>query len=198
MQIRRQHNATSGTVPYDSLTGTYTIDSVHSTLGFSVRHAMVTNVRGRFGTFEGLLSLDGTRPERSEAYVSVQTGSLDTGIKERDSHLIGPDFLNSSQYPLMAFRSTGVEQSSEGRFLLTGALRIKDAERPLDFDITFGGATRDGDGNDRVGFEGTATLHRSDWNLNWNKALEAGGVLISDKVQLLLDISAVRADASAA
>ncbi|MFF7160762.1 YceI family protein [Streptomyces sp. NPDC008086] len=183
---------------YEALTGVYTIDPIHSMLGFSVRHAMISHVRGKFGAFEGLLKLDGYQPSRSEAHVSVQTGSLDTGIRERDEHLMSPDFFDSATFPLMAFRSTAVVDTGDDSFRLAGKLRIKDVELPLAIDLEFGGAGRDADGRDRVGFSGTATLRRSDWGLTWNAALETGGVLVGDKVTLILDISAVRADSESA
>ncbi|WP_079053426.1 YceI family protein [Streptomyces phaeochromogenes] len=173
------------------MTGVYTVDPVHSRIGFSVRHAMVTDVRGNTA-FEGLLKLDGHRPGGSEAYLSVQTGSLDTGSSERDAHVAGPDFLDSASFPLMSFRSTGVLDAGRREFRMAGFLRIKDVELPIHLDLELGGASRDPDGLNRVGFEGTATLRRSDWGLDWNTALAAGGALISDKVSLILDISAVQ------
>ncbi|MCX4706403.1 YceI family protein [Streptomyces sp. NBC_01352] len=188
----------SGTGPYEALTGVYTIDPVHSMIGFSVRHAMISNVRGKFDSFEGLLKLDGSQPARSEAYVSVQTQSLDTGIRERDAHLRGPDFFDSSTFPLMTFRSTGIVPVGGDEFRLVGNLKIKDVELPIPIALSFGGAGLDADGQHRVGFEGTATLQRSDWGLTWNAALETGGVLISDKVTLILDISAVQHEPKAA
>ncbi|MFD5631156.1 YceI family protein [Streptomyces sp. NPDC127072] len=181
-------------IPHAELTGVYTIDPVHSTIGFSVRHAMISNVRGRFTRYEGLFKLDGSSPDRSEAYVSVQTDSLDTGIQERDAHLKGPEFIDSATFPLMAFRSTGIVPLGDGTFRLDGRLRIKDIELPVALDVAFGGAGEDAFGQYRIGFEGTATLRRSDWGLTWNTALETGGVLIADKVTLSLDISAVRLD----
>ncbi|MFF7529419.1 YceI family protein [Streptomyces bobili] len=198
MLIHRDKTASRVVVSYPAVTGTYTIDPVHSTIGFSVRHAMVSNVRGRFERFEGLLKLDGAEPSRSEAYVSVQTDSLDTGVADRDAHLAGPDFFDSATYPLMAFRSTGITPLGDDEFQLLGTLRIKDIELPLTVDITFGGAGSDAFGNHRVGFDGRATLRRSDWGLAWNTPLDTGGVLVGDKVTLALDISAVRADQDAA
>ncbi|MFD6996857.1 YceI family protein [Streptomyces mirabilis] len=114
--------------PHEKLTGLYTIDPVHSTIGHSVRHAMITNVRAEFTAFEGLLKLDGRRPTRSEAYLSVQTGSLETGSPERDAHVTGPDFLDSASFPLMSFRSTEVRDAGDDRFRMAGHLRIKDLE----------------------------------------------------------------------
>ncbi|WP_399894334.1 YceI family protein [Streptomyces sp. BBFR51] len=192
MLRNRTRNTLSAAGPYQGLTGAYTIDPVHSTVGFSVRHAMISNVRGKFDSFEGLLKLDGSRPDRSEAYVSVQTQSLDTGIRDRDAHLTGPEFFDSATFPLMTFRSTGVVPVGEDVFRLVGGLKIKDIELPVDIEVTFGGSGQDSYGQHRVGFEGRATLQRSDWGLTWNAALETGGVLIGDKVTLILDVSAVR------
>ncbi|MGQ4440946.1 YceI family protein [Streptomyces violaceoruber] len=183
---------------HPAVTGAYTIDPVHSTIGFSVRHAMITNVRGRFDRFEGLLVLDGADPSRSKAYVSVQTDSMDTGAADRDAHLAGPDFFDSATFPLVTFHSAGIIPLGDDEFRLTGSLRIKDIELPLDIDVVFGGAGDDAFGNHRVGFAGSATLRRSDWGLAWNTPLDTGGVLISDKVTLTLDISAIRTEQEAA
>ncbi|MHB9856346.1 YceI family protein [Streptomyces sp. Tue6028] len=192
MLSNRHRKTRSGTSPYAALAGVYTVDPVHSRIGFSVRHAMITNVRGTFGAFEGLLQIDGARPARSKAYLSVQTDSLDTGMRDRDAHLMGPDIFDSSTFPLMTFRSTGLVPVGDDGFRMSGDLRIKDVELPVTVDLAFGGAGRDLDGKRRVGFEGTATLQRSDWGLTWNAALETGGVLVGDKVRLDLDISAVQ------
>ncbi|WP_433918135.1 YceI family protein [Streptomyces canus] len=197
MLTERERTASPGPGTYAALTGVYTIDPAHTTVGFSVRHAMISNIRGRFDRLEGLLLLDGSAPSRSTAYVSVQTDSIDTGIQERDAHLRGPEFFDSATFPLMAFRSTSIVQRGD-EFRLTGSLRIKDIELPLDIDLVLGGTADDVDGQRRVGFEGTATLRRSDWGLTWSTTLEAGGVLVSDKVTLALDISAVRIDPDAA
>jgi polyisoprenoid-binding protein YceI len=193
MLTERDRTAPPGPRTDAALTGAYTIDPAHTTIGFSVRHAMISNIRGRFDRLEGLLLLDGSDPSRSTAYMSVQTDSIDTGIQERDVHLRGPEFFDSATFPLMAFRSTRIVQRGDDEFRLTGSLRIKDIELPLDIDLVFGGAADVG-GQRRVGFEGTASLRRSDWGLTWNTTLEAGGVLVSDKVTLALDISAVRID----
>ncbi|GHE98415.1 polyisoprenoid-binding protein [Streptomyces spiralis] len=194
MLMQHDQAVPPGSGSYPAVTGIYTIDPVHSSIGFSVRHAMISNVRGRFDRFEGLLKLDGSAPSRSEAYVSVQTDSLDTGIHERDAHLGGPDFFDSATFPLMVFSSTGIVPLGDEEFRLTGALRIKDVELPLGIDVVFGGAGEDAYGQHRVGFEGSATLRRSDWGLAWNTPLATGGVLVSDKVTLALDISAIRVD----
>ncbi|AJT64194.1 hypothetical protein T261_2520 [Streptomyces lydicus] len=175
-----------------ALTGDYTIDPAHSSIGFTVRHAMVTNVRGTFGEHEGVLHLDGTDPARSTATLDIKTAAIDTGIADRDAHLRSADFFDAEAFPLMSFRSTAAEQISGDRFRITGDLTIKDVTKPLTIDLDFHGSATDVYGAERVGFEGRAEILRSEWGLTWNAALEAGGVMVSDKVKLTFDISAVR------
>ncbi|MDT0455427.1 YceI family protein [Streptomyces sp. DSM 41527] len=176
-----------------ALTGDYTIDPAHSSIGFTVRHAMVTNVRGAFGDYEGTLHLDGADPSRSTASLDVTIASIDTGIADRDGHLRSADFFDAETFPLMTFRSTAAEQVSGDRYRITGDLTLRDVTKPLTIDLEFHGAATDVYGAERVGFEGSAEILRSDWGLTWNAALEAGGVMVSDKVKLLFDISAVKA-----
>ncbi|MFI0736616.1 YceI family protein [Streptomyces sp. NPDC021100] len=176
-----------------ALTGDWTIDPVHSTLGFMVRHAMVTNVRGSFHEYQGTLHLDGTDPSRSTAAIDITVASVDTGMKDRDAHLRKEDFFDVERFPLMTFRSTAAQSLGGDTYRLTGDLTIKDVTRPVTLDLEFNGSAVDAYGTERVGFEGRAEIQRSDWGLSWNAALEAGGVMISDKVKLVFDISAVRA-----
>ncbi|MEU0374994.1 YceI family protein [Streptomyces sp. NPDC006283] len=176
-----------------ALTGEYTIDPAHSSIGFTVRHAMVTNVRGAFGEHEGTLFLDGTDPARSTASIDVAIASVNTGIADRDAHLRSGDFFDAEQFPKMTFRSTGAEQLGGDAYRITGDLTIKDVTRPLSIDLEFQGSATDVYGSERVGFEGSTEILRSDWGLTWNAALEAGGVMVSDKVKLTFDISAIKA-----
>ncbi|MCC2277472.1 YceI family protein [Streptomyces sp. ET3-23] len=175
-----------------ALTGDYSIDAAHSSIGFTVRHAMVTNVRGTFTEHEGTLRLDGSDPSRSTASLDVTIASVDTGIKDRDAHLRGADFFDAERFPRMTFRSTKAEQLGGDRYRITGDLTIKDVTRPLAIDLEFNGSATDVYGMERVGFEGSAEILRSDWGLTWNAALETGGVMVSDKVKLTFDISAVK------
>ncbi|MET3983575.1 YceI family protein [Streptomyces sp. PvR034] len=175
-----------------ALTGDYVIDAAHSRIGFTVRHAMVTNVRGTFADHEGALHLDGADPSRSTASIDVRIASVDTGIADRDGHLRSGDFFDAEAFPLMTFRSTAAAQLSGDTYRITGELTIKDVTRPLSIDLEFGGSAKDVYGNERVGFEGSAEILRSDWGLTWNAALEAGGVMVSDKVKLTFDISAIK------
>ncbi|WP_267244661.1 YceI family protein [Streptomyces sp. PR69] len=178
-----------------ALTGDYTIDAAHSSIGFTVRHAMVTNVRGSFGEYEGTLHLDGSDPSRSTAAIDVKIASIDTGIADRDGHLRSPDFFDAENHPLMTFRSTGAEQLGGDAYRITGDLTIRGVTRPLAIDLAFNGSAKDPYGNERVGFEGSAEILRSDWGLTWNAALETGGVMVSDKVKLTFDISAIKSPA---
>ncbi|MEI7034887.1 YceI family protein [Streptomyces pratensis] len=176
-----------------ALTGTYTLDPAHSSIGFTVRHAMVTNVRGSFADHEGTLVLDGFDPANSSASIDVRIASVDTGIADRDGHLVSGDFFDAETFPLMTFRSTQAEQLGGDAYRITGDLTIKDVTRPLSIDLEFNGSATDVYGNERVGFEGRADILRSDWGLTWNAALETGGVMVSDKVKLTFDISAIKA-----
>ncbi|GAA2954704.1 YceI family protein [Streptomyces enissocaesilis] len=175
-----------------ALTGEYTIDPAHSSIGFTVRHAMVTNVRGSFADHEGTLSLDGSDPSRSAAAIDVRIASIDTGIGDRDGHLRGSDFFDAERFPLMTFRSTSAERLGGDTYRIVGDLTIKDVTRPLAVDLEFNGSATDVYGNERVGFEGSAEILRSHWGLTWNAALETGGVMVSDKIKLTFDISAVK------
>jgi polyisoprenoid-binding protein YceI len=175
-----------------ALTGDYSIDPAHSTLGFTARHAMVTNVKGKFLEFSGTLHLDGTDPSRSTASLDVVMDSIDTGSADRDGHLKSADFFATDKHPTMTFRSTGAEALGGDDYRITGDLTILGTTKPLTIDLEFNGAAKDPFGNERVGFEGKAEILRSEWGLTWNAALETGGVLVSDKIKLTFDISAIK------
>ncbi|AZK96715.1 MULTISPECIES: YceI family protein [Streptomyces] len=194
--FNRKSDTAESAAPVDpalaALSGEYTIDPAHSQIGFTVRHAMVTNVRGGFDDYEGTLVLNGADPADSSASIDVRINSIDTGIADRDNHLRSADFFDAEQFPLMTFRSTRAEAAGGDDYRLFGDLTIKDVTRPLTIDLEFNGAATDVYGNHRVGFEGSATILRSEWGLTWNAALETGGVMVSDKVKLNLDISAIK------
>ncbi|WP_037677638.1 YceI family protein [Streptomyces griseus] len=175
-----------------SLTGDYTIDTAHSTLGFVARHAMVTNVKGKFSDFAGSLHLDGSDPAASTASLDVKMDSIDTGSADRDGHLKSADFFKTDEFPTMTFRSTSAEALGGDDYRITGDLTILGVTKPLTIDLEFNGSAKDPFGNERVGFEGKAEILRSEWGLTWNAALETGGVLVSDKIKLNFDISAIR------
>ncbi|WP_329413945.1 YceI family protein [Streptomyces sp. NBC_00704] len=175
-----------------ALTGEYAIDPAHSTIGFTARHAMVTNVKGKFGDFSGSLLLDGVDPSRSTASIDVKMDSIDTGSADRDGHLRSADFFRTDEFPAMTFRSTSAEALGGDDYRVSGELSILGVTRPLTIDLEFNGSAKDPFGNERVGFEGKAEILRSDWGLTWNAALETGGVLVSDKIKLNFDISAIK------
>jgi len=174
------------------LTGTYTIDASHSRIGFVARHAMVTKVRGSFNEFEGTALLDGTGPATLSVQLTIQTKSIDTRSNQRDEHLRSNDFFAMDQYPTITFVSTGARQTGDDELELDGDLTIKDVTKAVTIPFTYEGAATDPFGNQRVGFEGSVVVNRKDWGVNWNAGLEAGGVLVSEKITLEFEVSAIR------
>ena len=177
-------------LPTGLQSGTYVIDASHSEVGFTARHAMVTKVRGRFSDLEGTIVI-GTDEASSSATASIKTTSIDTGSPDRDAHLRSGDFFDVATYPEITFRSTDVRGSGED-YQVDGELTIKGVTRPVTLDVDFGGVATDPFGNVRVGFSGIVTVNRKDFGLTWNAALETGGVLVSDKVTLTIDVSAIK------
>ena len=177
----------------DTLTGTYTIDPTHSRIGFIARHAMVTKVRGSFNEFEGTGYFDADDPSKSRLELTIQAASIDTRSADRDGHLRSNDFFDMEQHPEITFASTHVEQVDDATYRVTGDLTIKGVTKPVTVDFDYHGAAVDPFGNQRIGFEGTTTVNRKDWGVNWNAGLEAGGVLVSEKVTLEFEVSAIRA-----
>jgi polyisoprenoid-binding protein YceI len=182
------------TVPTTTHTGTYTVDAAHSRIGFVARHAMVTKVRGHFKEFEGSGYFDADDPAQSHLELKIKADSIDTGNADRDAHLRGNDFFDMEHFPEISFTSTGVERSDEGGFLVTGDLTIKGVTKPITVDFEWTGAATDPFQNQRIGFEGKAVVNRKDWGVSWNAALEAGGVLVSEKVTLEFDVSAIKTE----
>jgi polyisoprenoid-binding protein YceI len=175
------------------VTGDYTVDVAHTRIGIRARHAMVTTVRGSFTDFAGTAHLDAAHPPASSVELRIRAATVDTGVADRDAHLRSADFLDVETYPELTFRSTEVEQVDEDVYRVTGDLTIKDVTRPVSVDFTLTGSAQDPWGQVRVGFEGALVLRRSDWGLTWNTALDTGGVLVSDKIQIEFDVSAIRA-----
>ncbi|HYN28869.1 MAG TPA: YceI family protein [Dermatophilaceae bacterium] len=166
--------------------GTWSVDASHTELAFTARHLMVTKVRGRFTDLTGTVSVGETLAD-SGADVTVQMTSVETGSADRDAHLRSGDFFDVEAFPTMAFRATSFEGGS-----LTGDLTIKGVTRPVTFDVGFNGVATDPWGNLKAGFEASAEVNRKDWDLTWNVALESGGVLVSEKVKLSLDVQLVK------
>lgn len=174
------------------LTGTYQIDPTHSRLGFVARHAMVSKVRGQFNEFEGSLEIDGDSPTESRGTVTIQAASIDTNQADRDAHLRSNDFFAMDEYPEIAFVSTGITDKGGDNFEITGDLTLKGVTKPVTFQVKFLGAGQDPYGNTRLGLEGYTEINRKDWGVNWNVALEAGGLLVSEKITVEFEIAAVK------
>ena len=173
------------------LKGTYTLDPSHSEVGFTTRHAMVTKVRGAFSDYSGTATIDGANPSASSLEVTVQAASIDTRSADRDAHVRSADFFDVEQYPTITFRSTDFAVHGD-TVDVTGDLTIKDVTRSVTIPFEFNGAATDPFGHERIGFEGKVDVSRADFGLTWNAALETGGFLVSDKVTLEVEISAIQ------
>ncbi|MCW5954522.1 MAG: YceI family protein [Propionibacteriaceae bacterium] len=175
------------------LSGTYNFDPSHSRVGFVARHAMVAKVRGSFDEVTGTATIDGANPAASSLEVTIQAASIDTRDANRDAHLRSADFFDVENHPTLTFVGTGFEITDDATVEVTGDLTIRGVTRSVTVPFEFGGVAVDPFGNERVGFEGSVVVNRKDWDLTWNAALEAGGVLVSEKVTLELEVSAVKA-----
>lgn len=175
-----------------TLSGEYTLDPAHSRVGFVARHAMVTKVRGLFKQFEGRIVLDADDPTTSSAEVTIEVASIDSQQPDRDAHLKSPDFFDAERFPTITFKSTAAESLGAERYRLTGDLTIRDITHPVVLDLELTGATPDPWGQFRVGFEGSVVVNRRDWGLEWNMALDSGGLLVSEKITIELDVALVR------
>lgn len=172
---------------------TWELDVSHSTVGFSVRHMMITTVRGSFGTFSGKIVLTGEDPTSARLSVSVDTASVDTRDQRRDDHLRNEDFFHVEKYPAMTFESTKVERRGRNGLAITGDLTLRGVTRPVVLEVTdLTQPITDPWGNQRVGASATARIKRSDFGLTWNRALEAGGVVVADEVTISLDVQFIR------
>ncbi|MCL2612928.1 MAG: YceI family protein [Nocardioidaceae bacterium] len=175
----------------DSLTGDYTIDTSHSQVQFIARHAMVTKVRGHFEDWSGTAHIDEDNPANSTVSVTINPASVKTGSADRDGHLTSADFFDVEKFPEWTFTSTEVKRDGED-WEVTGDFTVKGETRSITIEFEFEGSAKDPFGNIRVGFEGDTTVNRKDFGLTWNAALETGGVLVSDRIKLEFDISAIK------
>ena len=172
-------------------TGTWEIDPTHTTIGFSVRHAMIAKVRGRFTDFGGTFTLDGANPANSSAELTVQMTSVDTQNDDRDNHLRSAEFFDVETFPTMTFISTGVAAKGSD-FVVTGDLTVHGVTKSIPVEFELVGISQDPWGNTRIGFEGEAEINRRDFGLEWNVALDTGGVLVSENIKISLDVEAVK------
>jgi polyisoprenoid-binding protein YceI len=183
---------TTATTDLAQLTGTYTIDPTHSQIGFVARHAMVTKVRGTFDDFDGTVSFDAADPAATTVRVTIQAASINTRNDQRDEHLRSNDFLAMESHPEITFVSTGLHLTGDTSFDLTGDLTIKGVTNSITVPFSYEGAAMDPFGNLRLGFEGSVAINRKDYGVTWNAALETGGFLVSDKIVLEFEVSAIK------
>ncbi|EAQ00351.1 hypothetical protein JNB_09269 [Janibacter sp. HTCC2649] len=162
--------------------GTWAVDASHTEVGFVARHLMVSKVRGTFREVSGTVEI-AEDVTKSTVDVTAQIASVETGSADRDTHLKSGDFFDAETYPTMHFVSTSFDGAT-----LTGDLTIKDVTKPVSFEVDFGGVGQDPWGNTKAGFEATTTVNRKDWGLTWNAAVEGGGVLVSDKITINIDV----------
>ena len=183
---------TIATTTTGTLTGSYAIDPTHSRIGFVARHAMVTKVRGSFNDFVGSGYVDLDDPARSHLALTIKAQSIDTRNADRDAHLRSNDFFDMERYPDITFVSTDVERIDDATYRVTGDLSMKGVTKAVSVDFEYTGSAIDPYQNLRIGFEGRATVNRKDWGVNWNAALETGGVLVGENIALEFEVSAVK------
>lgn len=179
-----------------SNTGTQTvwnIDPSHTTIEFSARHMMFTTVKGRFGAVQGTITVDEAAPQNSHVEATVDAASIDTRSEQRDMHLRSSDFFEVETYPTITFKSTKVEPQGRESARVTGDLTIKDVTKPVTLDVTVNGFGKNPYGIEVAGFTAETSINRKDWGLNWNVALETGGVLVSDTIKITLEVQAAKA-----
>jgi polyisoprenoid-binding protein YceI len=171
-------------------TGTWTVDPAHSSVEFRVKHMMISTVRGRFGEFEGTIE---AAPDYHQSKVrgTVKAASIDTNEPRRDDHLRSADFFDAEDHPEIGFESTAIDHLGKGDYRVTGNLTMHGETRPVGFEVTVHGVTRDPQGNDRVGLELRGAISRGEFGLRWQQALETVGVVVCDEVRISADISAV-------
>ena len=174
-------------------TTTWNFDTTHSSIGFSVRHMVFAKVRGRFSTWRGTVQLDPDDLTRSKIEVEIDASSIDTGVEDRDKHLRSADFFDIERFDSLRFESSKIEELSTNRYRVVGKLTIRDVEREVVLDTEYGGHAKDPWGNRRVAFTASTRLDRRDFGLTWNQVLEAGGVLVGERIDIELDVQAVQA-----
>jgi len=172
---------------------TYDIDPVHSAVSFKVKHLMVSSVRGSFRKFSGTIDFDAKKPETAAIAASIDASSIDTGNADRDGHLKSPDFFDVAKFPTLDFKATKLKAAGKGKFKLSGDLTLHGVTKPVTLDVEgLGAEVTDPWGNVKIGASAVTKLSRKEFGLTWSKALETGGVVVGDEVEISLDIEAVK------
>ena len=170
----------------------WAFDQAHSSVNFTVRHMVVSKVRGRFTKWDGTLAMDETKPAGGSVEVSIDAGSIDTGVEQRDGHLRSPDFFDVAKFPTITFKSTKVEASGAGALKVTGDLTMHGVTRPVVLDVEYSGSAKDPWGGVRAGFSARATIDRKDFGLTYNQLLETGGVLVGETIEIAIEAEVVK------
>ena len=170
----------------------WNIDLAHSNVEFSVRHMMISKVRGHFEKFEGNVNLDETNPANTTVDIRILAESINTRMEQRDGHLRSPDFFNAAEFPYLTFKSKQVVLTGKQSAQLVGDLTIRDVTREVVLDVVFAGQAKSPWGTVSVGFNGSTSINRKDWNLTWNQGLETGGVLVGDEVEINIELELVQ------
>jgi polyisoprenoid-binding protein YceI len=176
------------------MSGDWRFDPAHTRIGFSTRHAMVTKVRGAFNEFDGVIHADVENPSNSSVQLTIKVASIDTRSEQRDGHLRTNDFFDAPNYPEITFASTQIDQVDDRNFIVNGDLTIRGITKQISIPIEFVGVERDPGGQLRAGFEGTRRINRQDFGVKWNTAMDSGGVLVSDRIVLEFEVSAVKVE----
>ncbi|MBC8070304.1 MAG: YceI family protein [Deltaproteobacteria bacterium] len=172
---------------------TWNIDPVHSHVGFGVRHLMVSKVRGRFEQWGGAFGFDEDDPSKTKLDITIEAASIETKDAQRDTHLRSADFLDAATHPQLHFVSTEVETVDDQNFNMKGNLTIRGVTHPVTLKVEYAGRSKDPWGGERAGFSATTSISRKEWGLVWNAALETGGVVVGDKVDLEIEVELIRA-----
>jgi polyisoprenoid-binding protein YceI len=168
------------------------IDSGHSGIHFSVRHMVLAKVRGKFTRWSGAMVAEDGDEARAAVHVVIDASSIDTGVADRDAHLKSPDFLDVVRFPEITFKGERSERLAEDRLRVSGVLTIRGVARPVVLDVEYAGRTKDPWGHERAGFTAKTSIDRKDFGLTWNQVLEAGGVMVGDRVDVEIDVEAVK------
>lgn len=171
----------------------WNIDTSHSGINFSVRHMVFAKVRGRFSSWRGALRLDPADLTRAGVEAEIDAASIDTGVADRDNHLRSADFFDVERFPQLRFKSSKVERAGDERYRVHGELTIRDVTRAVVLEVEYGGQAKDPWGNTRAAFTAKTAVNRGDFGLKWNQALETGGVLVGERIEIELEIQAVQA-----
>ncbi|MBC7914476.1 MAG: YceI family protein [Pyrinomonadaceae bacterium] len=171
----------------------WVIDPIHSSVNFNIEHLVISEVEGKFKTYNG--SINATKPDLTDALIefNVDVNSIDTDNEMRDKHLVAPDFFDAAKYPKMSFKSSSFKKVSGNKYILNGNLTIHGITKPAKFDVTYGGIAKDGYGNTKAGFKAKGTINRFDYGLKYNSLTEAGGATLGKNVEIDLKLQFAQA-----